>query len=70
MASVYSKEDLSFKGCALVPITNLINAISMVVKVFGCSMEVKVLEKLDKIRGDIPRAKFKSQMTEKLEVKD
>ena len=54
----------------MVPITNLINAISMVVKVFGCSMEVKVLEKLDKIHGDIPSAEFLSRLIEKLEVKD
>jgi hypothetical protein len=33
-------------------------------------MEQKVLEKLDSIRGDIPRAKFLSRLIEKLEVKD
>jgi hypothetical protein len=38
----------------------------MVVKMFGCCLEEKVLEKLDRIRGDIPRAKFLSRMIEKL----
>ena len=42
----------------------------MVVKVFGCCMERKVLEKLDVLRGDIPRAKFLSRLVEKLQEND
>jgi len=38
----------------------------MVVKIFGCCMEEKTLKKLDRIRGDIPRAKFLSRLVEKL----
>ena len=40
----------------------------MVVKMFGCCMERKVLDKLDRIRGDIPRAKFLSRLVEKIEA--
>jgi len=42
----------------------------MVVKIFGCCLPEEVLKKLDRIRGDIPRAKFLSRLIEKLEEKD
>jgi len=38
----------------------------MVVKIFGCCMEQKILDNVDRLRGDISRAKFLSRLIEKL----
>jgi hypothetical protein len=37
----------------------------MVVKMFGCCMEVKVLEDMDRLRGDIPRSRYIQRLVEK-----
>jgi hypothetical protein len=37
----------------------------MVVKMFGCCMAVKVLEEMDRLRGDIPRSRYIQRLVEK-----
>jgi hypothetical protein len=36
----------------------------MVVKIFGVSLQPEILEKLDSIRGDIPRSRYLSRLVE------
>jgi hypothetical protein len=79
MASTNCSRDLSYKGCydsndaffvtfALISSSYLSiqSILSLVVKMLGRCLEQKLLDKLDRLRGDIPRAKYLSRLVERL----